>query len=273
MMAISESDRLAYRRDGAIVLRGVLDASWVERMRRAVDEVVAAGRVTAYGADRGEGQGRFYGGVFMWTWHEDFRALAFESGAAAAAGGLMGASDVRLFKDHLFVKQAGADDPTPWHQDLPYWCVEGDQVCSLWMPFDRVAADNGGIEFVRGSHRWNKRFDIEGFGGGMAQRQAGLEKIPDIDAARGDYDILSWDLEPGDAVAFHALTIHGAPGNRSDRGRRVLSLRVVGEDAVYNPHAAASKPHREPACRPGERLDPEVFPLLWHRREEAVPAV
>ena len=42
-----------------------------------------------------------------------------------------------------------------------------------------------------------------------------LEPMPDIDAQREDYDIRSWSLEPGDAIAFHFMTIHGAPSNLS----------------------------------------------------------
>ena len=43
-------------------------------------------------------------------------------------------------------------------------------------------------------------------------------------------DPLTWETEPGDAIAFHGRTIHGAPGNHCmHRHRRVLSLRWVGE--------------------------------------------
>ena len=41
---------------------------------------------------------------------------------------------------------------------------------------------------------------------------------------------LAWETEPGDAIAFHGRTIHGAPGNKClNRHRRVLSLRWLGE--------------------------------------------
>ena len=45
---------------------------------------------------------------------------------------------------------------------------------------------------------------------------------------------LAWETEPGDAIAFHGRTIHGAPGNTGLlRHRRVLSLRWVGEVREY----------------------------------------
>ena len=44
---------------------------------------------------------------------------------------------------------------------------------------------------------------------------------------------LAWETEPGDAIAFHGRTIHGAPGNPCiHRHRRVLSLRWLGEVGV-----------------------------------------
>ena len=35
---------------------------------------------------------------------------------------------------------------------MNYWPAEGRQICSMWMAFDTVELDNGGLEFVRGSH-------------------------------------------------------------------------------------------------------------------------
>ena len=93
--------------------------------------------------------------INMWDEDADFRSFAFESPAAEIAGTLMGSHEVRLFKDQLFIKEPGSlDAVTPWHHDLPYWCVDGDQICSIWLPLDAVDASNGAVEYVKGSHRW-----------------------------------------------------------------------------------------------------------------------
>ena len=71
-----------------------------------------------------------------------------ELGRVAAE--LMGSGGVRLFHDHLLVKEAGSTEPSPWHQDQPYYCVDGRQNVSFWIPVDPVARENT-LEFVAGS--------------------------------------------------------------------------------------------------------------------------
>jgi hypothetical protein len=39
-----------------------------------------------------------------------------------------------------------------------------------------------------------------------------FEPLPDIEAERSRYKFLSWDTGPGDVIAFHGLTLHGAVG-------------------------------------------------------------
>jgi ectoine hydroxylase-related dioxygenase (phytanoyl-CoA dioxygenase family) len=51
----------------------------------------------------------------------------------------MGSRQVRLFHDHLLVKEPGTRQRTPWHQDQPYYNVEGFDNCSMWMPVEGVA--------------------------------------------------------------------------------------------------------------------------------------
>jgi hypothetical protein len=54
-----------------------------------------------------------------------------------------------------------------------------------------------------------------------------LADLPDIDAARDRYRILGWELEPGDAVCFHTLTLHSSAGVSGGRRRRVYSVRLL----------------------------------------------
>ena len=61
-----------------------------------------------------------------------------------------------------------------------------------------------------------------------------FEPMPDIDAERDRHVFLSWDMAPGDVIAFHARTVHGAPGNaQADRRRRAYATRWLGADARY----------------------------------------
>ena len=75
---------------------------------------------------------------------------------------LMQSRKVNLFHEHVLVKEPGTEEPTPWHNDQPYWTVEGWQVASLWIPLDPVARENG-VEYVAGSHRKGEWFKPKRF--------------------------------------------------------------------------------------------------------------
>ena len=261
---ISAEDRDAYARDGAVCLRGLFDDAWLDRLRVAIDRDIEKPGPMGMRYGRKSDEGTFFGDMYMWTYDPDFRAFALESPAAEIAGALMGSKKVNLFYDHLLVKEPGSESLTPWHHDLPYWCVEGDQVCSIWLALDPVDKTSGAVEFVRGSHRWGKLFRAQDFRMKTIFADPSLEEIPDIDADRDAYEFLSWDTEPGDCIVFHALTVHGAPGNAaSDRRRRALSTRWAGDDAVYIERPAMSEPLRDPGLKPGDPLDSDLFPVVW----------
>ena len=83
--------------------------------------------------------------------------------------------------------------------------------------------------------------------------------IPDAE----NMDILEWEMEPGDAVAFHYKVLHGARGNNASLRRRAFSLRLVGDDARYVERAGpTSPPFPGHGMVPGERLRQDWFPTI-----------
>jgi ectoine hydroxylase-related dioxygenase (phytanoyl-CoA dioxygenase family) len=264
------------RRDGAAVARGVVPAFWIERMREAIEVELSGGSPTA--AEYGRAAGRFYGDFFLWLRNDDFRAFALESTLPELAARLMSSHRVNLFYDQLFVKEPGSIERTPWHQDLPYWPVTGEQVLSIWVPFDPVGPDNGVVTYVKGSHSWGKVYRPQAFD----EKNAGVfaespyPAMPDIDGAPEAYELLSWTLEPGDVLIHHGLTIHGAPGNRSsEQRRRALAVRYTGDDAHYDPRPgtfmnmeSVRKHVPKPGLEPGEPMGGALFPAVWPPKGE-----
>jgi len=49
------------------------------------------------------------------------------------------------------VKEPGTRQATPWHQDQPYYNVNGRQNVSFWIPVDPVPLAST-LRFVAGSH-------------------------------------------------------------------------------------------------------------------------
>ncbi len=260
----------ALRDDGAAVARGVVPPSWIERMRDAIEAEQAAGSPTA--AEYGRAAGRFYGDFFLWRRSEAFREFASDSPLPALAARLMASDRVNLFYDQLFVKEPGSVERTPWHQDLPYWPVRGQQVISVWVPFDEVGPENGAVAYVCGSHLWGKVFRPQAFDPMNAGAFAAspYPPMPDIDGAPDQYELISWSLAPGDVLIHHPLTIHGAPGNQTASRRRALAVRYTGDDARYDPRPGTFMDMESvrahvpaPGLRPGDPMGGDLYPEVW----------
>ena len=182
---------------------------------------------------------------------------------AEIAAKLMKSRTARIFHDHILVKEPGNSIVTPWHQDQPYYLVEGDQTVSFWVPLDPVPRERT-IEYVAGSHKWGKNFKPTRFDGTALFENDNSEAVPDVDANREDLDILGWAVEPGDAVAFAFRVLHGAPANSSPTRRRVISLRWVGDDAKFVERPGTTSPaFPDLEYTPGAPFDGPDFPVIY----------
>ena len=197
-----------FNEKGVTVLRGVFK-DWVETLRAGIaanmDEPDPNARI--YKGEQGEG--RFFVDYCNWDRIAQYEDFIFNSPAAAIAGELMQSVTVQLFHEHVLVKEAQTGVPTPWHQDAPYYCVDGPKTVSLWVPLDNVPQETT-LEFLSGSHKWGKFYRPQRFDGSALNEHDTLEDIPDINANREQYNIEAWAVAPGDAIAFDFRTVHGA---------------------------------------------------------------
>ncbi|MBM3352304.1 MAG: phytanoyl-CoA dioxygenase [Betaproteobacteria bacterium] len=258
---MTDADIELFQADGAIVLRGVF-RDWVEPLRAGVARNRASPSPLERTVRPADGSAAFFQDYCNWQRIPEYRAFVFESPAAALAARLMRSKTARFFHEHVLVKDPGTSVVTPWHQDQPYYCVDGGQSVSLWIALDPVARDTV-MECVAGSHLWGKGFKPMRFDGTPLYPNDNLEAIPDIDARRGELRILGWELEPGDAIAFTFRTVHGAPANTASRPRRAFSARWVGDDAVFAVRAGRTSPPFPNLKLPaGAPLDAPEFPLV-----------
>ncbi|EAU64001.1 phytanoyl-CoA dioxygenase family protein [Stigmatella aurantiaca] len=196
MAAVTTLDRElveTYQRDGAVCVRGLFNPELVRLARQAIDAVLANPSELAIVASRPDDPGRFIEDFCNWQRIPLLEELVRKSPAAAAAGELMKASVVRFFHDHILVKEPGTRQHTPWHQDQPYYNVDGVQGCSMWLPVDPVSRSST-LELVAGSHRgpW---FLPRTFLDNQAKwfPEGKLAELPDIHNARDRFPIVGWD--------------------------------------------------------------------------------
>jgi ectoine hydroxylase-related dioxygenase (phytanoyl-CoA dioxygenase family) len=257
-----------FRRDGAVCVRGAFTPEQVALVEQGIERNLADPSERALVASRDDDAGRFVEDFCNWNRIPEYERFIRESNAAAIAGQLMGGHRVQLYHDHMLVKESATQQRTPWHQDQPYYNVEGRLTCSLWMPVDPVSRE-ATLEFVAGSHRgpWlmprtfmddEARWFPEG----------SLQELPDIEADRDAFPIVGWDMQPGDGVFFHMLTLHAAGGVEPGRRRRAFSVRFLGDDVVHAPRAWRTSPEfpgLADSLPAGEPMAGPLFPLLWQR--------
>jgi ectoine hydroxylase-related dioxygenase (phytanoyl-CoA dioxygenase family) len=243
-----------FQRDGVVLVKG-LWKDWVAPLRAGIERNMA--EPGPYGAENlkpGEG-GRFFDDYCNWTRIPEFETVIKGSDVAQVAARLMQSTRVQMFHDHVLVKEPGTSKPTPWHQDGPYYFVQGRQTISFWSPLDPVR--EASLRCVAGSHLWEKEV--------LPTRWlAETNFYPDSDKYMPDPDaegmrIMEWEMEPGDAVAFDYRTLHGARGNTTSARRRAFSLRLLGDDARY-----VTRPGRTSPPFPGhDMVEGQVLRQDW----------
>ena len=252
-----------YQNDGAVLIRGLFKP-WISVIRSGIEyNMQNPGPSAAENLKEGEA-GRFFDDYCNWQRISEFEDVIKKSDAGYVAAQLMNSKNTQIFHDHVLVKEPGTTKATPWHQDSPYYFVSGEQNVSFWSPMDHVT--NATLRCVAGSHKWPKpvlptRWLSET---DFYPSKEDYMPVPDPDNEAEKYNILEWEMEPGDAVAFNYKTLHGARGNNSTKRRRAFSLRFVGDDARYITRPGpTSPPFPGHNMKDGERLREDWFPTIY----------
>ena len=238
-----------FRADGAVKLSGVLTPGWVKALREAAEANLSnPGPLCDEHSAANGTKGRFHDDQFLWKRHDAFRDFVTSSGAGALAAKAMSSQSAHIFYDQLLVKEPGTAAPTPWHNDTSYWQLSGSQICSLWVALDDVPSSVG-VVYVKGSHKWKLRHPVTNFSGADTSGAnvyggagaAGLTMVPDVEklAAKGEFELLKWDMRAGDVLVFDSAALHGAPGNTGAGAtrRRGYATRWCGDDVTFDARA------------------------------------
>ncbi len=251
-----------FQRDGAVVLRGVF-AEWIDLLAAGIERNLAEPSEYFDDNTKESESGRFWDDYCNWQRIVEYERFAYESPVGDIAARLMQSTRVQVFHEHVLVKEPGTSTPTRWHSDNPYYFIDGGQNVSFWIPLDPVRENS--LRLIRGSHRWPKDVrPVKWFSGeGFFPHVDDYAPVPDPDADPTTFTVMQWDLDPGDAVAFHYRTVHGARGNESTGRRRVFSFRVVGDDARFiSRPGETSPPFPGHGMTDGDPLREDWFPYL-----------
>ncbi len=258
----------SYQADGATILRGAFE-DWVDPLRAGLQRNMKHPQRYAFPCESvpDGAPGRFFDSYCNWLLIPEYLEHITRSCAASMAGQLMQSEKAQFFHEHAFCKEPGTQHATPWHQDLPYYCVDGRKTVSLYIALDSSPADVA-VQFIRGSHLWQRLFQPVAFldGARFEGAELDMEIMSEVDADLPGQDILAWDLEPGDCIAFNFRTVHGTTANEVKTRRRAVSTRWLGDDVVYCKRNNETSPSYSGLnLVPGDSMRSDWFPILWSR--------
>lgn len=259
-----------YKTDGVVYIPQAIHPEWLLLIELGIERIRNSGSpyIQRFFADL---PGEFLDMVRHFDSTPEFQRLLYDSPIADMISRLIDSEEIWLLFDHVFVKDGGPCRKTPWHQDLPYWPVEGSKIASMWITLDPIPKEEC-LEFIPGSHR-QTIYDgfnpqeaandptLPFYGGGE------LPRLPDIEAERDKWNIVSWDIQPGDIVLLHPGVLHGGGHTTEGHKRRTLSVRCYGDDIVLG-----TRPPSRPTVpltpgltlqlKPGDPLRHPFYPRL-----------
>ncbi|MEL7543731.1 MAG: phytanoyl-CoA dioxygenase family protein [Pseudomonadota bacterium] len=251
-----------FQAEGVVLLRGVF-ADWVETLRAGITRNMADPSPLERTYEGGDKGAKFFQDYCSWDRIPEYRAFVRSSPMAELAARLMRSQTARIFHEHVLVKEPGSSTATPWHQDQPYYCVDGEQTASFWVALDDVPRERS-LEYLAGSHRPRALFRPKRFSGEDLYADDDAPRAPDIEADRAAFDIRGWDVAAGDAIVFNFRVLHAAAANRSPARRRAISFRWVGDDATYAERKGpTSPPFPGLDLVDGAPFDAPQFPVIY----------
>ena len=258
---LSDTDTELYQKQGAILIKNIFKP-WIDLLRDGFEKVLnkpgphARENVT-------NKEGRFFEDYCNWKRINEFKKFAEESPAAQIVAEATGSKSIQLFHEHIFVKDPGTCKETPWHQDMPYYCVDGNDTGSFWIPLDPVTKENS-LQVLLGSHRFPKLVRPTKWSNDKPwyKDNDNFMDMPDI--TKMEKNILSSEMNIGDAILFNFKVLHSSSGNTEKIPRRAFSMRFIGDDVKYIDRGGeTSPPFKGIDLNNGAKMREDWFPVIW----------
>ncbi len=238
---VTEDQRRALHDDGIAKLSGLVDSTLLDELNACFDWSIDHPGPIAVG--KTEGENIFFVDNANPEALPMYQELVAHTPFPRIAADLWSSDYVGYLAEEVFWKK-GKSIQTLWHQDTVYSPWGGEHWCNVWIPLVEMSADYA-IRVVRGSHQgvmydgttFNPNDPTEPLWGDAGN----FPRLPDISAeAAADpdaWDIVGFDVTPGDVVLLHPHCLHSGGGTDDTLPeRRNLVLRFFGDKSYYSAH-------------------------------------
>ena len=252
-----------YQKLGVIVIKDIFK-DWIETLKKGFERVLAEPSIHGRENVTTENSGRFFEDYCNWQRISEFKECIFKSPAAQIISEATGSKSVQLFHEHIFIKNAGTQKETPFHQDMPYYCIDGNQTGSFWIPLDKVEKNNN-LKLILKSHHWPKLIKPTKWSNNKSWYSVNDDFMEMPDIKKIEKDIFVPDLEIGDAVLFNFKIVHGSDANLTSLQRRAFSMRFIGDDVKFlKRNGPTSPPFDGINLMNGDKMRADWFPEVFN---------
>jgi len=237
-----------YQANGFVRVRGIIAPEEAEEFREAALGVSA--RIKNH-AESYAARAVFDQHVNVWTQDEAMKRLTLHPNVARVAEKLAGVP-LRLWHDHILIKQPGKSVATEFHQDQPYWPhANAANPISCWIALCDVPVERGCMTFLPGSHA---RTDLPAQN--LGDRRSLFSLCPDLEWQTR----VTVPLRAGDCTFHHGRCAHMATPNLTDEPRVAHVIIFMDATATYRKqrHVVTDPLNLED----GAPLDGELFPRV-----------
>lgn len=220
-----------YRRDGVIVVEGLLDDVARQRMKQVLADLIERARNVSTHDDvydleptHSAAEPRVRRIKKPHLVHPVFAEFMRSPRLLEVLSALLGPSGVRLHGSKLNLKSPEYGSPVEWHQDWAFYPHTNDDVLAVGVLLDDATDENGPLLVLPRSHR-GPTFDHHGPDGHFCGAM-------DPSRDRLDFAAAIALIAPAGSCSFHHVrAVHGSAQNRSARSRNLLLYEFAAADA------------------------------------------
>src|ERR1700733_11450960 len=212
-MCLTNEQKRGFSEKGFVIVRSLFDASEVHSLQEESRRLLAIEHLTDRNNLRTQYRNQIDGTLGFSRLDPvvdisaSLRAVASDSRIVDSVRKLM-SDDVVLFKDKLILKPPGQTGYA-LHQDYAWWqFAPPEDICSVLIALEAAKEANGPVVFFPGYHKRLLTPDSE---------ERGLNELEVAGLGLSEANMV--ELDEGDAVIFHSLTLHGSAANRSAQSR------------------------------------------------------
>jgi ectoine hydroxylase len=245
---LNRTQRTAYQRDGFLAVAGLVDATWLRRLRAVTAEFVAHSRTLTESnlifdlePDHTADSPRLRRLVSPADLHETFWEFMSSSVIVDVVEDLIG-PDIKFHHSKLNFKAACGGEAVKWHQDIQFWPHTNYSPLTVGVFLDDVEPNMGNVGFIPGSHLGELFDQYDG--------DTWVGCISDADLARANVTRAVFPVGPAGSITVHnCRTVHGSAPNRSDRERPLLLQTYSAADAFPYTDIVRASPHGDMLIR------------------------